>query len=97
MSTLPGKVKMAESKKDDNKILPQFEDDITSSYTEGNDFEILGNVDDIATSENKQAKPVIDKQKKVEEELQQENIQHEEFNDGKNYKTLISSNRLELD
>ena len=88
MATLPDKMKMTESKEDDNTILPHFEDDITSSFTEGNDFEILDELDDIATSENKQSKPVIDKQKGVEEELQQKNIQHEECDDGKNYRKL---------
>ena len=89
MAALPDKMKKTESEEDDKFILPQLEDiAISASFAENNHSETSEKLDDIAALENQQPKHVIDKQKGVEQELQEKNIQSEECDKGKNYGTF---------
>ena len=89
MAALPDTIRMTESEEDDNVILAQPEDiALSSSFAENNDSETLEKLNDIAALENKQPKPVVDKQKGVEGELQEQNIKSEKCYNGKNYRTF---------
>ena len=98
MAALPDKIRMAESKEDDNVILPQPEDNvISSSFAENKHSETSEKLDDITALENKQPKSVVDKQKGVKEELQGKNIQDEKCDYGKNYGTFLKASVVTID
>ena len=97
MTTLPEITRMTESEEDDNVILPQLEKNvISSSFTEINCSKTSEKLDDDAGSENKQSKAVVDKQKGVEEELQEKTIQNEECYNGKNYRTFLKASVVRI-
>lgn len=73
---------MAEYKHDGNFIMPQHEEiAITSALAQ--------KLDDIAELENKPIKNVIDKQKYVEDNAQEKNIQNKEFDYCKNIRQFF--------
>ena len=86
MAAPPDKMRMAESKKDDNVVMSQGED---CAIAENHCLETSKKLDNISARENEQSKNVINEQKVVEGELQGKNIQCKECDNGKNYKELF--------
>ena len=98
MAAVPHKMRITESKEDDDVVLPQPEDNvITSSFAESNNSETSEKLDEIAVLENEQPKPVVEKPKEVEEEYQEKNIQNEECDYGKNYRTFLKASMMSID
>ena len=86
---------MTESGRDDNFIPPQLGDIVISgSFTENNHSETSEKLDDTTALDNKQPKPVVDKQKGIEVELQAKNIQNEECDHGENYRTFLKASMV---
>ena len=98
MATSPDKMRMTETEEDNNVILPQPEDNvITLSSAENNHSKTSEKLDDIAALENKQLTLFVDKQKRVEKQLQEKSTKNEECDNGKNYRTLLKASIVKID